>query len=628
MRHLLYTLLAACGALAACGTLAQSPNGPQAQPPNGPQAETPNGPQAETPNGPQAQAPKGAQIDIDSHALLGQVAFEQDRRDDAAKEFLQAALLSDNPAYAERAARLAYDRGLTETGQSAARRWIAVAPDDSRAHWFAGIFEARAGNVDDATQEFGEFVTDVQSLGNAGTALRLVFEALGSEPDTATVTKIMSSLVERFPGTAEGDYGLAQLALRAGDFDVALQHAENATKQRPDWLDAQLLYARTLLASGKSDEALALMDMIAKDNGELEVQLQYAELLLSAGKTQQAHTLLDKILADNPGLPEASRALAFLALSDNDLDTAERLFNDLRYQDRFRDESFYYLGRIAEQRDQPLQATRNYSRVTQGSHAVEAQLRTAQIMLKSMQNGAGALRHLEEFGEANPRFKTDMLVARGQLLLEMMRPDDARALLDSALAENPSDATVQEAHAQLYVALAQDASSRGAYDDAERLLDEGLAQHPNHRALRYSQALLLQERGEMRKSARVLEDLVKDYPDDPTVLNALGYLLTDQFDRYTEARGYIQKALAKEPDNPAIIDSMGWVLYKLGDYMAALDYLDRAYRLYSDPEVAAHLINTQWALGRKQEALDLLHMALEKSPEDTRLKELGQRLQN
>jgi tetratricopeptide (TPR) repeat protein len=595
MRYLLYSLLAACGALAACGTLAQSP--------------------------------QGAQIDIDSHALLGQVAFEQDRRDEAAKEFLQAALLSDNPTYAERAARLAYDLGLTETGESAARRWITVAPDDNRAHWFAGIFAARGGNVDDATREFGEFVSAVQSIGNAGTALRLVFEALGSEPDTATVTKIMSTLVERFPGTAEGDYGLAQLALRSGNFALALQHAESATKQRPDWLDAELLYARTLLAAGKSDEALALMDKIAKDNDDVEVQLQYAELLLSAGKTKQAHTLLDKILADNPGLPEASRALAFLALSDNDLDTAERLFNDLRYQDRFRDESFYYLGRIAEQRDQPLQATRNYSRVTQGTHAVEAQLRTAQIMLKSMQNGQGALRHLEEFGEANPRFKTDMLVARGQLLLEMKRPDDARALLDAALKENPSDGTVQEAHAQLYIALAQDASSRGAYDDAERVLDEGLAQHPNHRGLRYSQALLLQERGEMRKSARVLEDLVKDYPDDPTVLNALGYLLTDQFDRYAEARGYIQKALAKEPDNPAIIDSMGWVLYKLGDYMAALDYLDRAYRLYSDPEVAAHLISTQWALGRKQEALDLLHAALEKSPDDTRLKELSQRLQ-
>jgi tetratricopeptide (TPR) repeat protein len=574
-----------------------------------------------------AQAPEGDQVDVDSHTLLGQVALEQGRGEVAAKEFLQAALLSEDPGLAEQSARMAYELSLTQTGLDATRRWLELRPEDARAHWFSGIFETRTGDVEAATDEFGEFVTRVETISDAGSGLALVVDALSSEPNTARATEIMSNLVDRFPGTAEGDYGLAQLAVRSGDFDLALGHAESAVKQRPDWVDAQLLYARTLLIAGRSQEGLALMEQLAKDNDDVQVQLQYAELLLSAGETEQARTLLDGILADNPGLPEASRALAFLALSEDDLDTAERLFGDLRFQDRYRDEAFYYLGRIAETREQPLQATRNYARVTEGSHAVEAQLRTAQIMYRDMGNGPGALRHLEEFGEANPRFQTQMLVARGQLLLQMKQPDEALSLLDSALEQSPEDNTLEEAHAQLYVALVQDAADRGAYDEAERLLKEGLARHPDHRSLRYSEALLLQDQGEMRKSARVLEDLVDDYPDDPTVLNALGYLLTDQFDRYTEARQYIQKALAKDPDNPAIIDSMGWVLYKLGDYASALDYLDRAYRLYADPEVAAHLIDTQWALGNKEQALDLLRSALEKSPDDERLNELSRRLE-
>jgi tetratricopeptide (TPR) repeat protein len=574
-----------------------------------------------------AQAPEGEQVDVDSHTLLGQVALEQGRGEVAAKEFLQAALLSEDPGLAEQSARMAYELSLTQTGLDATRRWLELRPEDARAHWFSGIFETRTGDVEAATDEFGEFVTRVETISDAGSGLALVVDALSSEPNTARATEIMSNLVDRFPGTAEGDYGLAQLAVRSGDFDLALGHAESAVKQRPDWVDAQLLYARTLLIAGRSQEGLALMEQLAKDNDDVQVQLQYAELLLSAGETEQARTLLDGILADNPGLPEASRALAFLALSEDDLDTAERLFGDLRFQDRYRDEAFYYLGRIAETREQPLQATRNYARVTEGSHAVEAQLRTAQIMYRDMGNGPGALRHLEEFGEANPRFQTQMLVARGQLLLQMKQPDEALSLLDSALEQSPEDNTLEEAHAQLYVALVQDAADRGAYDEAERLLKEGLARHPDHRSLRYSEALLLQDQGEMRKSARVLEDLVDDYPDDPTVLNALGYLLTDQFDRYTEARQYIQKALAKDPDNPAIIDSMGWVLYKLGDYASALDYLDRAYRLYADPEVAAHLIDTQWALGNKEQALDLLRSALEKSPDDERLNELSRRLE-
>jgi tetratricopeptide (TPR) repeat protein len=575
-----------------------------------------------------AQAPGDSpQIDLDSHTLLGQVALEQGRQEDAAKEFLEAAKLSPDPGLAEQAARLAYQLGLTDLGRDATERWRALSPDDSRVHWFSGLFDLRSGDVDAATREFTSFVSSVESVGSAGSGLALITDALTSEPNTSNATDVMKALVERFPDTPEGDYGLAQLALRSGDFDLAIARAKSATERRPDWTEAQLLYARTLIVAGQSKEGLALMAKLADGNDDVQIQLQYAELLLSAGESDQARSLLGEILKAHPGLPEANRALAFLALSENDLDTAEELFGQLRNQDRFREESFYYLGRIAETRNQPLQATRNYARVTEGPHAVEAQVRTARIMLQSASDGSTALQHLQEFGDANPRYKTDMLIARGQLLLQLKRQDDALALLDSALKDDPDDTTLQEAHAQLYVALAQDAENRGAYDDAQQFIDQGLARHPNHRSLRYSEALLLQDRGENDKSAAVLEKLAKDYPDDPTVLNALGYLLTDQFDRYAEARGYIQKALAKEPDNPAIIDSMGWVLYKLGDYQSAFDYLDRAYKLYMDPEVASHLISVQWALGRKSQALDLLRSALEKSPDDERLKNLSNRLQ-
>src|SRR5690606_27829159 len=144
------------------------------------------------------------------------------------------------------------------------------------------------------------------------------------------------------------------------------------------------------------------------------------------------------ILEDNPGLPEATRALAFLAMAQEDLDEAERLFDQLRYEPRFRDEAFYYLGRIAESRDEPLQASRSYARVTDGTHAVESQLRLAGILLRRMEDPEGALRHLEEFGKANPRFRSDMLIARGQLLVQMERPAEAMQLFDEALEDRKS----------------------------------------------------------------------------------------------------------------------------------------------------------------------------------------------
>ena len=219
-----------------------------------------------------------------------------------------------------------------------------------------------------------------------------------------------------------------------------------------------------------------------------------------------------------------------------------------------------------------------------------------------------------------------MLVAEGQLLLQMQEPERAMQLIRDALAATPNDQTLHAAHVQLYVILAQDAAERGQLEEAERLLEEGLGRYAGDRSLRYSLALLYQAQGKNRRSVGVLEALVEEHPDDSALLNALGYLLIDQFDRHREARGYIQKALAMDPDNAAIIDSMGWVLFRLGEYEQSLGYLERAYRLEADPEIAAHLVDVHWALGNREQALELLRASLEQHPDSRHLNEVSRRL--
>jgi tetratricopeptide (TPR) repeat protein len=563
------------------------------------------------------------QVEVDSHALLGDIAFERQQLETAANEYLAAALLSDQPALAERAARVAHQVDLNEPGLKAVARWKALAPKDERALWFGGVFETRAHRVDKATADFESFIRE---LGDPGTGFALVLEALADEPNADATTAIMRSLNTTFPNVPAGQYALARLALRSGDFDLALTNAKAAADSDPNWLEAQLLYARSLLVAGKTDESLAIAGRLAAQHPETPVQLQYAELLLSAGKPRDAEARLNEILAKNPGNPEAVRALAFLALTEQRLDEAKSRFGELRGDANYRPEAFYYLGRIAETEKDFLQATRSYARVTDGTHAVEAQLRTARIMYAEQNDPDGAVRHLRDFGEANPRFASNMLVAQAQLLLQMKKPQQAMKLFDEALAASPDDPPLRAAHVQLYVLLVQDAIDRKALDEADTVLSQGLQRYPGETSLRYSQALLLEDQGKNKRAVDVLQGLAKDKPDDPAVLNALGYLLTDQFDRHQEARGYIQKALALNPDSPAIIDSMGWVLYKLGDYSGARDYLERAYRLEQDPEIAAHLVDVRWALGEHDQALDLLHAALERNPDDRHLKELSGRL--
>jgi len=563
------------------------------------------------------------QVAVDSHGLLGDVAFERQQFETAEGEYLAAALLSDEPAVAERATRVAHQADLNDAGLRAVARWKELAPKDERSFWFAGVFETRAHRVDRATAEFQSFIRE---LGDPSSGLALVLEALADEPNADAATAIMRSLTETYPGVPAGQYALARLALRSGNFDLALTNAKAASESDPNWLEAQLLYARSLLVAGMTAESLEIGARLAEQHTEVEVQLQYAELLLSAGKPREAEARLNDILAKRPGMPEAVRALAFLALTEERLDVAKERFGELRGDPNYRAESFYYLGRIAETERDFLQATRSYQRVTDGTHAVEAQLRTARIMYAELNDPEGAVRHLRDFGEANPRFGSNMLVAQAQLLMQMKKPTEAMKLFDDALAAAPDDPTLRAAHVQLYVLLVQDAVDRHALDEAETLLGQGLQRYPGETSLRYSQALLLEDQGKNKRAVEVLQGLAKQSPDDPAVLNALGYLLTDQFDRHQEARGYIQKALAMNPDSPAIIDSMGWVLYKLGDYGAARDYLERAYRLEQDPEIAAHLIDVRWALGDHDEALELLRTALERNPDDRHLKELSGRL--
>ncbi|HUQ52412.1 MAG TPA: tetratricopeptide repeat protein, partial [Gammaproteobacteria bacterium] len=318
---------------------------------------------------------------------------------------------------------------------------------------------------------------------------------------------------------------------------------------------------------------------------------------------------------------------AFLAMTEQRIDDAKGYFNELRGTPNYRNESFYYLGRLAETERDFLQATRSYARVTEGTHAVEAQLRSARIMYGEQSDRDGAIRHLRDFGEANPRFAADMLVAQAQLFVQMQQPEEAMRVLDEALKASPDDPALQAAHAQLYVFRAQDIIERGQLDEAEALLNEGLARHPDNSALRYSMALLYEDQGRNRKALDVLAALAKENPDDAAILNAYGYLLTDHFDKHDQARDYIERALALNPDSPAIIDSMGWVLFKLGDYRGAADYLERAYRLEQDPEIAAHLVDARWQLGERDSARELLRQSLEANPDSDHLKEVDERLE-
>ena len=116
-------------------------------------------------------------------------------------------------------------------------------------------------------------------------------------------------------------------------------------------------------------------------------------------------------------------------------------------------------------------------------------------------------------------------------------------------------------------------------------------------------------------------------PDDSRALNHLGYMLADQTTRFEEALELIQRAIAIAPDDPAIIDSLAWAQYKLGNYEQALINLRRAFAAFPDHEVASHLGEVLWQMGREEEASAIWQNALEARPDSELIRDVIERFQ-
>jgi Flp pilus assembly protein TadD len=143
----------------------------------------------------------------------------------------------------------------------------------------------------------------------------------------------------------------------------------------------------------------------------------------------------------------------------------------------------------------------------------------------------------------------------------------------------------------------------GDRDQAFRLLDEAVQQLPHSIPILYTRALLAAELGWVDAAERDLRVILGQQPENAAALNALGYTLADQTERFDEAEALIRQAYILQPNESSIIDSMGWVAYKQGRFEEAEQFLRRAWQLDRNPEIAAHLGEVLWQSGKQEEAV-------------------------
>ncbi len=170
------------------------------------------------------------------------------------------------------------------------------------------------------------------------------------------------------------------------------------------------------------------------------------------------------------------------------------------------------------------------------------------------------------------------------------------------------------------------------YDAASRAYDAAIAalpmEDPTHWVLYYVRGIT-HERGDRWPEAEADFRKALDLePDQPQVLNYLGYSYLEKQTNYKEALSMIERAVAARPNDGYIVDSLGWALYRLGRYEEAVAPMERAAALMPvDPVVNDHLGDVYWAVGRKIEAEFQWRRALSFEPEEDEATRIRRKLE-
>jgi tetratricopeptide (TPR) repeat protein len=157
--------------------------------------------------------------------------------------------------------------------------------------------------------------------------------------------------------------------------------------------------------------------------------------------------------------------------------------------------------------------------------------------------------------------------------------------------------------------------------EAIKRLEAANARLPDTIEIKYELAMLYERTQRLNDAERLLREVIALDPGHAHSYNALGYSLADRNQRLPEALKLITRALEIAPNDPFIMDSMGWVKFRLGDYPAAIQYLEKAYRIRPEADIAAHLGEALWMLGQREAALEIWKKGVAKEADNTTLQE-------
>jgi tetratricopeptide (TPR) repeat protein len=517
--------------------------------------------------------------------LTAELAGQRGQYDIALDGYMEVAKRTQDPKFSERAVMIAmYVKNSNKT-KEALNLWLRQDPKNLSARKIAALLALRTGNKSEATEHLNAMIV-FDSAGFESALLELT-GVIEKEGRVDIIGDVLDELSKQHKDKAEIYFIQSLLALQKKDKNLAETKIQQALRLKPDWEKALILQAQIAVFSGDLDKAkLLLSDASDKYPENSKINRMLAQILIKTGGYKEAIEVYQKIILTDPKDVESQFAEGLVYLQLDQDQQAQDIFKKMLDQPDWRYQACFYLGKIEEKQGHLKKALLWFDQVIDGPFVFDASVSAISLLQKE--------RRLEE---ANSRLS----------LLQIKFPKQKLRLV-----------LVQ---ADLY-------NQQKKYEEALAILTNGLIDFPDQKELLYTRALIAERINKFDMAEIDLKKILEIDPNNVEALNALGYTLLNNPSRYSEAEKFLGKALALEPNEAVIIDSYGWLQFKLGNFEAALKYLQQAYEKQPENEIAAHLAEVLWVLDRKDEAKKIFNKAIKGSLDDEYLQDFQRRILN
>ena len=261
-----------------------------------------------------------------------------------------------------------------------------------------------------------------------------------------------------------------------------------------------------------------------------------------------------------------------------------------------------------------------YARMTMGLRPdhIDGLLLTAEL-LEDLERFDLATEVYDTVPRDNPSFHAAEL-GRAEALRRSGREDAAIEVLRQLTESHSHLPLVHVTLGDTLRGLERFEEANGPYNDALALIETPQEQHW---IIYFARGITFERMDQWKSAEADFRKALELRPEQPQVLNYLGYSFLEMQTNYDEALDLIERAVALRPDSGYIIDSLGWGLYRLGRYHEAVEHMEKAVeRMPIDPIVNDHLGDVYWAVGRHREAEFQWHRALSFITDETDLSDI------